>query len=267
MDAREIGRRRINMNNLPTVFNFGDFQLRVVMINEEPWFVARDVCAALGLEDTGKAISRLDDDESTRIEIDHPQSVGKIIEVYAVNEPGLYSLILGSKKKEARNFKRWVTHEVLPTIRKTGGYSVQQNNVVPLSKDQALVTVLRTTADLVEGQQELRQEQQQLKQMLEAVDQKVEQQITLNSGEQRKVQIEIAKRVYELADQLDDQQLGFVATGEIVTDAGKARAKMFRSIHRDIKDRFAVSSYKDVRRCEMPELMRFINGWRPRLIQ
>ncbi|MED0680248.1 antA/AntB antirepressor family protein [Aneurinibacillus thermoaerophilus] len=135
-----------------------------------------------------------------------------------------------------------------------------ESNVVPLSKDQALVTVLRTTADLVEGQQELRQ-------LIEKVDQKVEQQITLNSGEQRKVQIEIAKRVYELADQLDDQQLGFVATGEIVTDAGKARAKMFRSIHRDIKDRFAVSSYKDVRRCEMPELMRFINGWRPRLIQ
>ncbi|MED0738700.1 ORF6C domain-containing protein [Aneurinibacillus thermoaerophilus] len=179
----------------------------------------------------------------------------------------IYKITFASTKPEAEKFTDWLAEEVIPSIRKIGSYSVQSNNVVPLSEERALITVLRTTADLLEGQEELRQGQQQLEMKLAEVDRKVEEQITLNSGEQRKVQIEIAKRVYELADQLDDQQLGFVATGEIVTDAGKARAKMFRSIHRDIKDRFAVSSYKDVRRCEMPELMRFINGWRPRLIQ
>ena len=86
------------MNEI-TVFQneeFGD--IRTVMLEGEPWFVAVDVCRALDLSDTGRAMSRLDADESTRIEIDHPQSPGKKLEVFAVNEPGLYSLVLGSRK-------------------------------------------------------------------------------------------------------------------------------------------------------------------------
>ena len=96
--------------------------LRVATRNGEPWFVAADVCKALELSDTGKAIDRLDGDESTRIEIAHPQSPGKTLEVIAVNEPGLYALVLGSRKKEAKAFKRWVTHDVIPAIRKHGAY-------------------------------------------------------------------------------------------------------------------------------------------------
>lgn len=96
--------------------------IRAVERNGEPWLVAADVCRALELEDVNKAISRLDDDEGTRIEIPHPQSHGKTLTVNAVNEPGLYSLVMGSRKPEAKAFKRWITHEVLPSIRKHGAY-------------------------------------------------------------------------------------------------------------------------------------------------
>ena len=104
-----------SVNNL-TVFNNNQFgEVRTVSIDGNPWFVAADVCRALDLSDTGKAVGRLDEDESTRIEIDHPQSQGKKLEVIAVNEYGLYSLILGSRKPEAKAFKRWITHDVIPS--------------------------------------------------------------------------------------------------------------------------------------------------------
>lgn len=135
------------MNEL-LVFNNPNFgSVRTAEINGEPWFVAIDVCRSLGMSDTGKAVGRLDSDESTRIEIDHPQSVGKTIEVIAVNEPGLYSLVLGSRKKEAREFKRWITHEVIPSIRKTGSYSMD------IPKDYP--TALRALADECEKNQKL----------------------------------------------------------------------------------------------------------------
>ena len=100
--------------------------VRVVIQNGEPLFVAKDVCKALDLSDTGRAVERLDSDESTRIEIDHPQSPQKNIEVIVVNEYGLYNLIPGSRKPSAKQFKRWITHEVIPSIRKHGIYATDE---------------------------------------------------------------------------------------------------------------------------------------------
>lgn len=108
------------MNNEMKVFSNERFgKIRTVVQNGEPWFVATDVCRALEVGDTGKATGRLDDDELTRIKI---VSGGQSREVIVVSEAGLYGLVLGSRKPEAKEFKRWVTHEVIPSIRKTGGY-------------------------------------------------------------------------------------------------------------------------------------------------
>lgn len=110
------------MNELSNlkVFQHNVFgSVRTVIKDSEPWFVAVDVCKALELADTGRATERLDDDELTRIKI---ESGGQKREVIAVNEPGLYCLILRSRKKEANEFRRWVTHEVIPSIRKHGAY-------------------------------------------------------------------------------------------------------------------------------------------------
>ena len=109
------------------VFNSEQFgQVRTTTVDGEPLFVASDVCKALEINDTGKAVSRLDEDESTRIKIDHPQNPEKQLEVIAVNEAGLYGLVLGSRKPEAKAFKRWIKHDVLPSIRKHGMYATPQ---------------------------------------------------------------------------------------------------------------------------------------------
>lgn len=103
------------------VFNNEQFgQIRTIVGNGEPWFVAADVCRALGIANPSDALRRLDDDEKALVSIEglsRGNDSGNI-----VNEPGLYSLVLGSRKPEAKAFKRWITHDVIPTIRKTGGY-------------------------------------------------------------------------------------------------------------------------------------------------
>ena len=107
-------------NNKMQVFSSEQFgNVRVVERDGEPWFVAADVCKALEIANNRDALTRIDDDEKGVALAD---TLGGKQEVTIVNEPGLYSLVLGSRKPEAKVFKRWVTHEVIPTIRKTGGY-------------------------------------------------------------------------------------------------------------------------------------------------
>ena len=111
------------MNELQ-IFNNNQFgQVRAIMKDGEPWFVAADVCKALGLEQVSRAMDRLDEDERGLLKVTHPQSPTKTQEVNGVNESGLYHLVLCSTKPEARAFKRWVTHEVIPSIRKHGMYA------------------------------------------------------------------------------------------------------------------------------------------------
>ncbi|MCK6203959.1 phage antirepressor [Bacillus infantis] len=104
------------MNQLQKVFNYGESEIRTVLKGEEVWFVAGDVCEVLDIKNPTDAIKRLDEDERARF------NLGRQGEANIINEPGLYSLVLGSKKPEAKSFKRWVTHEVLPSIRKHGAY-------------------------------------------------------------------------------------------------------------------------------------------------
>lgn len=109
------------MNNKIKVFENAEFgPVRTVTINGEPWFVAADVCNALEINNVSMAISRLDDDEKNTISLTEgiPGNPNKTI----VNEPGLYSLVLSSRKPEAKAFKRWITHEVIPDIRQYGMY-------------------------------------------------------------------------------------------------------------------------------------------------
>lgn len=99
-----------------TPFTYGDATIRTATVGGEPWFVAKDVCDALGISNPTDALKRLDDDERARF------NLGRQGKANIVNEPGLYSLILASRKPEAKAFKRWITHEVLPAIRRDGGY-------------------------------------------------------------------------------------------------------------------------------------------------
>ena len=98
-------------------------QIRVVMRDGEPWFVAADVCKALEIDNSRQATSRLDEDEKFTTVISNDGAATGKSSMTFVNEPGLYSLVLGSRKPEAKMFKRWITHEVIPSIRKHGMYA------------------------------------------------------------------------------------------------------------------------------------------------
>jgi anti-repressor protein len=107
------------------LFTYRDADLRMVVRAGEPWFVAADVCAVLEIADPKSSVRLLDDDERG---VHTMHTLGGPQQVLVVNEPGLYSLILRSRKPEAKAFKRWVTHEVLPQIRRTGTYSAPPAN-------------------------------------------------------------------------------------------------------------------------------------------
>ncbi|WP_370225250.1 ORF6N domain-containing protein [Cytobacillus sp.] len=145
--------------------------------------------------------------------------------------------------KSLNTDQAWDAYEML-----VDEYYTIKENVVPLSKDQALVTVLRTTADLVEDTQTIKAEQQEIRKLMHEIDHKVEEQITLTSGEQRRLQKGIAQKVYE------------------VESDPKVRPRLFRELHREIKDRFGVASYKDVKRKELQSALRYIENWIPRKV-
>ena len=100
-------------------FTFESYAVRTVVIHGDPWFVASDVCSVLEIANPSDAMRRLGDDEHTLVSI---EGASNGLPVNAVNESGLYVVVLGSRKVQARTFKRWITHEVIPQIRKTGSY-------------------------------------------------------------------------------------------------------------------------------------------------
>ena len=108
------------------LFHFQGRQVRTVQFDGNPWFVAVDVCETLGLDQVTRAMNRLDEDEVRLIKVTHPQNPDKTLFMNAVNEPGLYRLILCSRKPEAKEFRRWITHEVIPSLRRTGGYQLPE---------------------------------------------------------------------------------------------------------------------------------------------
>lgn len=115
-----------------TAFTYqADTTVRTVLIDAEPWFVARDVCEVVGISKHRDAIARLDDDERASTAVD---TLGGPQQMAIVNEAGVYSLMLISRSPKVRPFKRWLTHEVLPQLRKTGQYGSQ----VPTTFAEAL---------------------------------------------------------------------------------------------------------------------------------
>lgn len=126
------------MNQQLAPFDFEGRQVRIVTDAQgEPWFVAADVLSTISLD--RKALERLDDDEKGVNSIHTP---GGVQEMTTVNEPGLYALVLGSRKAEAKRFKRWVTHEVLPAIRKTGSYAVPAVAALPAPTQDRVTSLL-----------------------------------------------------------------------------------------------------------------------------
>lgn len=123
------------------------FTVRAILIGGDPWFVATDVCTAVEVQNVTQAAARLDEDERSMF------NIGRQGSATVINESGLYSLILGSRKPAAKKFKRWVTAEVLPTLRKTGQYVMPQAEPAssgPAALPQSFAEALRLAADQAE---------------------------------------------------------------------------------------------------------------------
>ena len=118
------------MNNVLQIFTYKEKQVRTTQVDGEVWFVAKDICDVLELSDVSMTTRNLDDDEKL---VQKLFVSGQHRDVITINEPGLYSLILRSNKHEAKAFSRWVRHEVLPSIRKSGSYTI---NTPPMTHEE-----------------------------------------------------------------------------------------------------------------------------------
>lgn len=135
------------MNNQVTIFNSEEFgSVRTVVIDNEPWFVGKDVAVALGYSNPRDALAKRVDDEDKGVA--KCDTLGGAQEFTVINESGLYSLVLTSKLDSAKRFKRWITSEVIPSIRKNGGYILNQENMSDEEiMARALITANKIIAD------------------------------------------------------------------------------------------------------------------------
>ena len=133
------------MNDIQ-IFQYQDQPVRTVQRDGEPWFVLKDVCAVLGLGTPARVAERLEEDEVSSTHL--TDSLGRQQDMTIINESGLYNVILRSDKSEARPFRKWVTSEVLPSIRKTGGYISGQDSLSPEElMAKALMVAQKTLAE------------------------------------------------------------------------------------------------------------------------
>lgn len=121
------------------IWNYDNLEIRTIEKDGEPWWVLSDVCKVLGLSNPSKVAQRLDEDERSNFEL------GRQGTAIIINESGLYSVILRSDKPEAKPFRKWVTSEVLPSIRKTGSYQiVPDTKQIHAGEVASLVRVIRS---------------------------------------------------------------------------------------------------------------------------
>lgn len=212
------------MNQLTKVFE--GQEVRVLEIENEPWFVATDVCNVLDIKNTSDALKRLDEDERSRF------NLGRQGEVNVVNEFGLYTLILGSRKSEAKNFKRWITHDVIPSIRKTGSYQADQPNKRTLLLETAL-----------------------------------EHEKKLETHDKRINYLENNMRI----NGPQEQRIGKNARGKIVECLGgkdsaaysEVSRKVFSLFWNEFKNYFEVPRYGELPKVRFEEALQFIQEWTP----
>lgn len=223
------------------VFDSPEFgTVRTVVIDGEPWFVGKDVAAALGYKDTAKAIkAHVDTDDRGVGEI--PTPFGEQ-DMTIINESGLYSLIFGSKLDSARRFKRWVTGEVLPSIRKTGAYG-QQRQPMTLPEQIQLIA---------QGHVELKAEIDSVKADLE----QFKQDMPILGIEESKISNAVKKKGIEClggkeSNAYNDKSL---------------RGRLYSDLHRQLRREFGISSYKAIKRSQTDTAITIIKRYTPPLV-
>lgn len=217
------------MNEL-MIFENPEFgRVRSVEIDGEPWLVGKDVAQALGYTNHRKALSDHVDEEDKGVT--KCDTLGGNQDMTIINESGLYSLVLSSKLPGAKQFRRWVTSEVLPAIRKKGGYTHEPKSAMEMLRLQS-------------------QAMFELDDRMTALEEKVDNQMTIDHGQQRQLQRAVSARVLE--------RVATVIPARMVREC---KPMFFSALYRDLKDRFGVPSYRDVRVSDYPDAIAYINNW------
>ena len=217
------------MNELQ-IFNSEEFgEIRTVTIDGEPWFVGKDVAEILGYSNTRKALADHVDEEDKMDGVTIRDSIGREQNPVCINESGLYSLILSSKMPNAKKFKHWVTSEVLPAIRKTGSYQMQNLSTemkAILMHDEKLVKIDQRVTSL-------------------------EDTMTIDYGQQK-----------VLGDCVNRVVLEFLGgkNSEAYREIGK---KVFSECNRDLKNYFHVNARNNVPKKHFDEAVKYIGNWKP----
>lgn len=222
------------MNDIQ-IFNNPEFgEIRTVVIDNEPWFVGKDVANALGYAKERNAVQKyVDEDDALKWGV---LTNGGEQSMTVINESGLYSLIFGSKLESAKKFKKWVTSEVLPSIRKTGGY------IMPQTTDGKI-------ALLAQGHMELKEEVDSIREDLENL----------------KMDLPIlpveADRITEAVRRKGVSILGGKSSTAYQNKG--LRQKLYNNLYANLKYNFGVRSYKSIKRSQCDKAIEIVNGYKP----
>ena len=214
------------------IFNFEDNEVRTQTINGEPWFVGKDVADILGYSNPAKAIrDHVDDEDKGQNDTFTP---GGMQIMTIVNESGLYSLVFKSQLPSAKRFKRWVTSEVLPTIRKTGSYQI------PADPMDALRLMFQATEHTQEK--------------VNQVDARVihlEQNVKLDPGEYTYIGKSISRKVYQIG-----KERAYSMNRE-------QKEELFKAINKEIAEITGVRTRTQLRQKDYKKVIEFIDDWEP----
>ncbi len=213
------------MQELQT-FNFEELPVRTLEVDGEPYFIGKDVADILGYTNSRKTLSdHVDEEDKLTSRI---VTSGQNRNVTIINESGLYSLIFSSKLENAKRFKRWVTSEVLPSLRRTGTYQTK-----PLTTSEQIQLIAQGNTELDERVT------------------KIEETYPIMHGEAKHIQSLVAQKVAEI---VRNKFNGFY---------DQVSRKLFAEIYKSIKKIFDVPSYNCIPRGRYQEAIRFVERWQP----
>ena len=218
------------MNELQ-IFNYNGNEVRTVQIGGEPWWVLKDVCGVLDLKNPTMIADRLDTDEVTKFNLG-----GLSGETNIINESGLYNVILRSDKPQAKPFRKWVTNEVLPSIRKTGGYQLPQ-----MSKE--LRAIIMQDEKIQEVENRVNRVQEDLDEFKE--------EMPLLALDCDRISRAVHIKGVECLGGKDS----------MAYQDRSLRAKVYSDLHREIKRQFGVTTYKAIRRNQCDNVCRIVSEY------
>ncbi len=223
------------MNNIQIFQNPEFGEIRTVMIENEPWFVGVDIAKALGYKKPTDAVTKnVEEDDSTRQGV--IDNLGRNQQTIVINESGMYSLIFGSKLESAKKFKNWVTREVLPSIRKTGTYTMPQ-------------TTDGKIALLAQGHMELKAEVDEIRNDLEAL----KMDLPILPIEQSLITEAVRKKGVSLLGGRD---------AKAYKNRG-LRQRLYSNLYSNLKYEFGVKSYRAIKRSQTDQALAIIQRYQP----